>query len=100
VTAAAHPTLSSPLNALISVFGVAGGASIALVLTSMVLAWSHKRLRIALVYIEATRYAYHPISASMRSFACSNATLANGKQFSICTAAYLQTEICNVQGIA
>ena len=42
---AAQSTLSSPLNALIWVFGVAGGVSIALILTSMALAWRHRKRR-------------------------------------------------------
>jgi hypothetical protein len=45
MTFAAQLTLSSPLNALVWVFGIAGGASLALTLTSAALAWNHRRQR-------------------------------------------------------
>jgi hypothetical protein len=42
---AAQSASSSPLNALIWIFGVAGGASIVLILTSAALAWNHMKRR-------------------------------------------------------
>lgn len=49
MTLAAQLTLSSPLNALIWVFGVAGGVSIALTAASGTLAWNHRRQRSRLI---------------------------------------------------